>query len=220
MPVMAPKAFPIEDAQTLVFQGDSLTDTERRGNHQPYGWGYVRMVIDLVTARYPQRKIAWHNRGTSGNTTDDLAKRWQDDCIALKPHWVSLMIGINDLHRYFNPNREAHVPPDKFRQNYETLLGRARQETGARFILMDPYYISNETEEGSQRRAVLKMLPSYIEVVREMADRFDAVHVPLHDVFQEHLKHRPADWFCPEPVHCRPSGHMVIAQAWLAAAAW
>lgn len=220
MPKPRPATFLIQDGHSVVFQGDSLTDTDRRGAKYPFGWGYVRMAIDLITARYPDRRIAYYNRGISGNTTDELVKRWHDDCIALKPDWVSLLIGINDLHRFFNPNRENYVSPEAYRRNYETILERTRRKTQARLVLMDPYYISTETDPGSQRGTVLGMLPAYVAVVREMTKRYGAIHVPLHDVFQEQLKYRPADDFCGEPVHPNPAGHMVIAEAWLKALGW
>lgn len=215
-----PDEFIVQDGQTFLFQGDSLTDTGRRDANAPYGWGYARMVIDLVTARYPDRRIEWINRGISGDTTDDLVARWDEDCIALEPDWVSLLIGINDLCRWFNPGHENHVPPERYRENYERLLARVRDETGARLLLLDPYFICAEAEPESDPAKVLAMLPDYIAVVREMADQFDALHVPLHDVFAEQLRHRPAEWFCPEPVHPNPAGHMVIAHAWLDAAGW
>jgi lysophospholipase L1-like esterase len=220
MPQPTPETFPVEDGQTLVFIGDSITDTGRRGDHTPLGWGYVRMAVDLVTARYPEREITFHNRGISGNTTDDLVGRWTDDLVALEPDWVSLMVGINDLGRWFKPGHQDHVPPDRYRANYERLLERTRDEAGARLVLMEPFYISAETDEATHEGTVLRMLPAYLDVVREMADAFDASLVPMHGVFQRQIRYRPADHFCPEPVHPNPTGHRVIAHAWLQAMGW
>ena len=60
---------------------------------------------------------------------------------------------------------------------------------------------------------VLELLPQYIEVVKQLAERFDARLVRLQDVFQRQLQYRDADTFCPEPVHPNQAGHLVIAQA-------
>ena len=46
-----------------------------------------------------------------------------------------------------------------------------------------------------------------------MSERHKTGIVRLHDVFQDHLKYRDAESFCPEPVHPNRSGHMVIARA-------
>ncbi len=220
MPIQQPEAFPVQDGQTLLFQGDSITDTDRRNQHYPYGWGYAHMVIDLITARYPDRRIRYVNRGISGHTTEDLLIRWTDDCIHVRPDWVSLMIGINDLCRWFNPNHEAHVDAARYRANLETLLGRVRDETEARLVLLEPFFISRESEPEGRRGMVLGMLDGYRGAVRDLAAAFDAVHVPFHDVFQEQLKYRDPNDFCPEPVHPNVTGHRVMAHAWLKAMAW
>ncbi|MCS3920301.1 hypothetical protein Q2T83_10355 [Fervidibacter sacchari] len=34
------------------------------------------------------------------------------------------------------------------------------------------------------------------------------------------LRYRPADMFCPEPVHPNSVGHLLIAHAWLTAMGW
>jgi lysophospholipase L1-like esterase len=36
------------------------------------------------------------NRGVSGNRVKDLAARWEEDCLRLKPKLLTILIGIND----------------------------------------------------------------------------------------------------------------------------
>ncbi len=212
--------FKIADAQTLVFIGDSITDCGRRQDAPPLGRGYVKLASDLITARYPQRRITFHNRGISGNVVTDLLDRWDRDVIALEPDWVSVMIGINDANRRFRENPDEHVPQEMYRRGYEQFLTRTAERTGARLVLMDPFYITTDADPQSDRGVIFRAINDYIAVVREVARRFDAVRVPMHDVFQRHLEHRPADAFCPEPVHPNRTGHMVIAHAWLRAMGW
>jgi lysophospholipase L1-like esterase len=211
-----PTGLAIQDGQTVVFIGDSITDTGRRKDEYPFGHGYVRRIIDLITARYPERNIAYYNRGISGNIVGDLWDRWGDDVIKLKPDWLSVLVGINDLHRRFEPEA-GQCPPETYRQIYTQCLQRAAAETKARLVLMDPFYISTDRGADNQRGTVLKALPAYIKVVADLARQFDAIHIRLQDVFAGQLAHRPADAFCPEPVHPNAAGHVVIAQAWLAA---
>ena len=212
-----PDAFLVRDAQTLVFIGDSITDCGRRDQAFPFGAGYVRFAIDLITARYPARDITYHNQGIGGDVSTGLLSRWADDVLIHQPDWVSVLIGINDLHRRFGPEP---IAPDAYREAYHAFLTRTAEETGARIILMDPFYISKETNPNSQRAKVLEAIEDYIAVVHDMAAEFDALHVPLHAVFQEHLNYRAADTLCPEPVHPNPSGHLVIAHAWVKTMGW
>ncbi|WP_420819022.1 GDSL-type esterase/lipase family protein [Paenibacillus nanensis] len=47
------------------------------------------------------------NMGISSNTVRDLKERWQTDVLDLKPDWLSIMTGINDVGRQYN--RPTHL---------------------------------------------------------------------------------------------------------------
>jgi len=211
--------FLFENGQTVLFIGDSITDCGRRGDHFPLGSGYVKVLVDLVTARYPERKVRFINEGIGGNTVLDLRHRWHDDVLVHRPDWLSIKIGINDLARSLDLRPES-VPPDRYEQLYRECLEMARQQTKARLIMIDPFYISTDRESGSRRSQFLQLLPEYLAVVERLATEYGALHVRTHDAFQEQLRHRPVDTFCPEPVHPNLSGHTVIAHAVLRALGW
>jgi len=204
----------------VVFIGDSITDAGRRAHAAPLGDGYVRLVVGMITARYPQRNIRFLNEGISGNIAADLRDRWADDVLVHQPDWLSVMVGINDLHRCLFPQpgtpRYA-VSPDEYRQVYRDCLQRTRRHTRARLVLMDPFYMSREGDGDSRRGQVLRALPEYIRAVTDLAAEFRAIHVPLHEAFRRQLRHRPTDFFGAEPVHPNPMGNLVIAEAFLAA---
>ncbi|MCX5642633.1 MAG: SGNH/GDSL hydrolase family protein [Candidatus Omnitrophica bacterium] len=201
-----------KNGETIVFIGDSITDAWRRDQFFPYGNGYVKMAIDLLTARYPEKSFTYFNRGISGDTVEGLNVRWHDDLIILKPDWVSVMIGINDLRDLSNP-----ISPDKYEKLYRAILRRTKQETKAKLILLEPFYISRDLQSGSYRSWVLKIIPDYIKVVRRLSGEFDALLIKTHDIFQKQLKYRPADTFCPEPIHPNATGHLIIAHELLKA---
>lgn len=204
--------FLVQDGQTYVFQGDSITDAGRRGAAAPFGSGYAKLTIDLVTAKYPERRITWINRGIGGNRVTQLAERWTDDTIRHEPDWVSILIGINDVHSVLRGG-EPVVPVELYEEKYEEILTRTRDEAGAQVLLLDPFYISAERHPGSWRAVVLDALPAYIDVVHRLAAKFGCRHIATHELFARHLQYREAEDFCPEPVHPGPAGHMIIANA-------
>ena len=210
--------FLIQDGQTYVFAGDSITDCGRGGDSAPLGDGYPRMASELVTARYPARNIDFVNVGISGNTVQDLRERWSDDVLFHKPDWVSVKIGINDLHRTLHNTPES-TPPDVYETAYRGILQRT-QDIGAKLILIDPFFLSSEENADSSHKPVLDFLPEYLNIVEKLAGEFDAIHIRTHQLFQEQLKYRPADYFCPEPVHPYASGHLVIANGLLEKLGW
>ncbi|NLC56372.1 MAG: SGNH/GDSL hydrolase family protein [Armatimonadetes bacterium] len=211
--------FLFQHGQKVLFIGDSITDCGRRAEHAPFGAGYVKLAIDLITARYPDRHITYLNEGIGGNTVEDLHARWHDDVLVHQPHWLSVKIGINDLHRTLNGGADA-IPPARFAARYREILQRTAKETDAHLILIDPFYISVEKDPDTQRGKVLALLPEYLAVVRELAVEFGAIHVRAHEAFQEQLRYRPAELFCPEPVHPNLGGHLVLAHALLAQLGW
>lgn len=204
--------FPIPDGSTVLLIGDSITDCGRRGGEAPLGGGYVRLFVDLVTARHGERTYTWINKGIGGNTVRDLSERWSDDVLRHKPDWLSVKIGINDLHQYLSGG-ERSVSPAEYRTLYERILTEAKEAAGPELILIDPFYISQDPSPESFRARVLEVLPEYLAVVDEMAERFGARHLKTHEMFQRQLAWRDAETFCPEPVHPNRTGHFLIAEA-------
>lgn len=210
-------AFKLQDGQTVVFIGDSITDCGRRESAPPLGNGYVRYATELATIRYPQLNLTHHNRGISGNTILDLRERWHTDVLDLNPDWVSILIGINDVHRHLNA--PDTLPPEQYEAAYRECLTLVRERTYAQLLMMEPFYIATNNEEEVQR-IVLKTLAPFRKAAARLANEFEAIYIPLHALFQEHLNYRPASVFCPEPVHPNATGHLLIAHAWLQAMGW
>lgn len=205
----------VQDGQKMVLIGDSITDCGRRElSGGPLGNGYAAFFVDLVTAKYPERKIRFVNKGISGNTVLDLEARWGADVVAERPNWLSVMIGINDLHRTLNGVFD--IPPAVYRERYAPLLEQAAERCGARLVLLEPFYMITEREADAAQKVVLNLLPGYIQVVHELAEKFGARLVRLQDMFERHLRHRPFTAFCAEPVHPNRTGHMLIAWELLA----
>jgi lysophospholipase L1-like esterase len=204
--------FLLQNDQTMLFIGDSITDCGRRGAEAPLGTGYVRLFAELATAAYPDRAIRYINKGIGGDRISHLKERWNDDVLENKPDRMSIKIGINDLHSVL---REAEDPvaPELFEEIYDELLTTTVETLGCPITLLTPFYISTDTTGDTFRRKVLDFIPEYIEIVNRMRERHKTGLVRLHDTFREHLKHRDAETFCPEPVHPNRAGHMVIAKA-------
>ena len=199
----------IQDGQTVVSIGDSITDCGRRGAAFPFGTGYVSMLIELTVAGWPDRDIRFINKGIGGNTCADLLARWEDDLIRHQPDWVTVLIGINDLHKTMR-QVEDHSP-EIFRKNYTGIMDALKEKTSAQVVLLDPFFVSTDRTGRSYRTTVLDMIDDYVAVVDEMAERYGTRRVRLHEVFQRQLRFRDPDVFCPEPVHPNHTGHMVIA---------
>jgi lysophospholipase L1-like esterase len=160
----------VHSNSTLLMIGDSITDCGRvrpvaeavGGDH---GNGFVGLIHALLSAICPQQHIRILNTGISGNTVRDLAARWQSDVLDLKPDWLSIMIGINDVWRQFDASlqTEWHVSLDEYASILEQLV-RTTQPQLKGLVLMTPYFI--EPNRADPMRA---MMDRYGDVVRQLA---------------------------------------------------
>lgn len=199
-----------ESGQTMLFQGDSITDASRdRADPHNLGRGYAMIAAAWFSAKYPELDVTFLNRGISGNRAADLERRWQDDCLALRPDWLSLMIGVNDTWRRFD--RNDPTSPRAYAASCRTLLEQARDGLGCRIILMEPFVLPYPED----RRAWREDLEPRIEVIRDLAEDYDALLVPLDRIFQDACTRREPAFWAADGVHPTPAGHGLIAQSWL-----
>ncbi|MBI1336596.1 MAG: GDSL family lipase [Phycisphaera sp.] len=212
--------FALKPRQTVLFIGDSITDCGRRGPNAPLGNGYVLQVRDLIAAKYPSLKLNIINRGISGHTVRDLFHRWTDDCIAHQPDWLSIKIGINDIHRWLRGVADQSVTAEEFADLYDKILARVKKETKAQVVLVEPFYMSNDAGSDSFRSLVMKHLPSYLKTVHAMSKKYKTRLVRTHKAYQTLIKHVDPEQICGEPVHPNTSGHTVIAYEWLKTMGW
>ena len=209
----------LKSGETILFIGDSITDCGRRGNGGTLGDGYVSWFNMLLTLREADKQVTIINKGISGDRVTGLQQRWTDDVLRHKPDWLSIKIGINDLHSYLgNPSDPNAVTPKVYARAYEDILARTRKALPkCRILLIDPFYISIEKTPDLWRKKVLDLLPTYIKTVHQMSRKYKTRLVETHAVYQRLLKYRDADTFCGEPVHPNHVGHAVIAEAVYAA---
>jgi len=201
--------FPVKGGQTFVMIGDSITDHGRTEESGPCGLGYVRMFMDIVARNHPELAIDWVNKGIGGHTVEDLGARWDVDVLAIGPQWLSIMIGINDIHRRIEQDADEAIAA--FRAGYANILDRTAS-LSPRVVLLDPFYIASEARGASgDEFRILARLGRYLDVVEEMAGNAGAIHVRTQRMFEEQLEFRPPNYFRPEPVHPYPTGHLMVA---------
>ncbi len=200
----------------LVMIGDSVTDCERarpvgEGLFEALGKGYVKEVAGLLAVCAPEHRIRVVNMGISGNTVRDLKARWNEDVLALKPNWLSIMIGINDVWRQFDSplQPEYGVPLDEYEA---TLLELANSVQGMvnGLVLMTPFYIEPNTSDAMRAR-----MDEYGAAVKRIASRVNAILVDTQAAFNEALRYRHSANIAWDRVHPNYIGHMVLARAFL-----
>jgi lysophospholipase L1-like esterase len=206
----------IEKGSKLVMIGDSITDCDRakpvgEGLFNALGNGYVNLVSGLLGVNYPELGIRVVNMGISGNTVRDLRARWKSDVLDLKPDWLSIMIGTNDVWRQFDCpfQTEWHVYLDEYEQILEELI-KETQPLLKGLVLMTPFYIETNKTDFMRSR-----MDQYGSVVRKLAEKYHTYFVDTQAAFEEILKNYHSSYIAWDRVHPNTIGHMALAQAFL-----
>ena len=204
-------------ANTIVFQGDSITDAGRNYDctlpaNEGMGQGYPFMVMSSLRYHEPEKDWQIFNRGISGHRVVDLYARWKIDTINLKPDIQSILIGVNDTWHEFARQNGVEVP--RYAQFYRMLLEWTKKELpDTKLVLLEPFVLpfgavgDDWVPEINERRAVVKAL----------ADEFKTIFIPTQTLLNEALAKAPQEYWLKDGVHPTSAGHALIADAWIKA---
>ena len=205
-----------EKGSKIVCIGDSITDFERarplgEGLFGGIGKSYVGIVDGLLRATDPSLHLRFINMGIGGNTVRDLDARWQTDVLDLKPDYVTVLIGINDVWRQFDTPEitEGHVYPQEYRETLSRLV-KETLPTVKGMVLMSPYMMEPNRNDPMRAR-----MDEYGAMVKEIAEENHLPCIDLQAAFDEYFQeYHPAsiNW---DRIHPNVAGHCVIARALL-----
>ncbi len=205
-----------ENGDRIVFAGDSVTDMDSarpvgEGLFENLGRGYVRIVENLLTAVYPEISLRISNSGISGNTSRDLLVRFDRDVVDLKPDWVSICIGINDVWRQFDAPAfyDWQVLPDEYKRNLEEMILRIKDDVKGVFIL-SPYYMEPNREDMMRAK-----MDEYVAICRHLAEKYGCVFVDFQKMFEDYFKIRHSSCIAWDRVHPNQVGSTLMAREFL-----
>lgn len=202
----------------IIFIGDSITDCERarpigEGLFGAVGKSYVGLIEGFLGAIHPGHGIRLVNMGTSGHTVLDLKQRWQTDVFDLKPDWVSIMIGVNDVWRQFDLPRqqEIHVSPEVYAKTLGELARKTRPKVKG-LIMMAPFYIEPNPKDAMRAR-----MDEYGAIVKKVAAKNRALFIDTQAAYDDVLQHMHPNAIAWDRVHPNIIGHAIIARAFMKA---
>ena len=209
----------LADSLTILFQGDSITDAGRnRGRYYAndpggLGSGYVFQIIAELLGSNPGKDLKFYNRGISGNKVFQLADRWDDDCLYLKPDVLSVLIGVNDFWHTLSNNYAGTAKT--YNEDLRNLLDRTKKQLpDIKLIIGEPFAVKGGRAITPQWD---KDFPDYQKYAKAIAKDYNAAFIPYQDVFDKALKIAPASYWCPDGVHPSIAGAYLMKNAWLEA---
>lgn len=195
----------LHKGERILFLGDSITELGVKPN------GYVALLREQLSARYPDLGIEVIGAGISGNRVLDLHRRLVKDVIEKKPTIVVIYIGINDVWHWTMVGHKGTT-----RVEYERLLREivARvQYSRAEVVLCTPSVIG-ERFDGTNRQD--PMLEVYSEISRKVASDLGVRLCDLRKAFIAYLtahnkENREKDVLTTDGVHLNDAGNRLVA---------
>lgn len=203
-------------SKIILFQGDSITDGNRGRDNDPnhiLGHSYAYIIGSKLGNDLAEQRPVFYNRGISGDRISDLYARWNEDAISLQPDVISILIGVNDIWRWMNG--EPSGVTDRFERAYRHVLEETREVLPqAKLILCEPF-ILNTGAPAEQWDTWNERVTYYQTIVRQLAEEFHAVHIPLQGAFDAAALRTDAAYWLWDGVHPTAAGHDLIAREWL-----
>lgn len=207
-----------QDGDRIVFAGDSVTDMGSdnpvgEGLFESVGRGYVRVVENMLAVYYPQLRIRVTNSGISGNTSRDLLGRFDRDVVALKPDWVSICIGINDVWRQFDCPAipDICVLPEEYGNNLDAMICKVKDAVKGVCIL-SPYIIEPNVQDVMRAR-----MDEYVAIARELAEKHGCIFVDFQKMYEDYCQYRHSSYIAWDRIHPNQIGATLMAKTFLEA---
>lgn len=209
----------IRPGDTILFQGDSITDARRSrdAQNQPntaaqMGSGYAWLAASSLLVDYPEANLKIYNRGVSGNKVFQLNERWKVDCVDIKPDVLSILIGVNDF--WHNKVGDYDGTIETYAADYRKLLERTRNELpNVKLVLCEPFLAVC----GHVDQTWLPTFQKFPEVARKLAEDFHATWVPFQAMIQRASQVAPPEVWAKDGVHPTDQGASLMAHTWLKA---
>ena len=216
----------------VVFIGDSITDgnwgniynykrtsaerSQTDMNHI-YGHSYVMLIASDWQSAHPGSGYRFFNRGFSGHKLSDLAARWQEDVLDLRPDILSVLVGTNDIHAWLDDGGGEDFDFAAWKASYAGLLRQVRdQNPSVKLVLCTPFVarqgsLAKSPTYDARERLTRRMAT----VVRELCKEYDAVCVPFDTMFEKLIGKQPEPSFWIwDGIHPTPAGHRRMADLW------
>ena len=207
----------IKKGNTILFQGDSITDSGRSrrtaatpNDANALGRGYVQMISAQLLAEYPADDLKIFNRGISGNKVFELAARWDTDCLDLKPDVLSILIGVNDIWHTLEGRYNGTI--EKYENDYRELLERTLEALpDVKLVICEPFVLRC----GAVNDTWFPEFNGYRASARKIAEEFDALFVPFQTMFDKALENTAPEYWAADGVHPTMAGAALMAKEWL-----
>lgn len=176
------------DSQTVLL-GDSITD-----------------FFNFYELFYDFSKIsgqAVYNRGISGDTSDRLLERLEENVLNISPKNIVLLIGTNDISR--------DVPLSVSVENVDTIIKKAKEKNPqVNFILQAVYPINENMRDRFEKRSNEKIALMNREFFK-LSEKHNCVWLDVTDKLKDNTGNLKQE-FTYDGLHLNVKAYKIIAE--------
>jgi len=197
----------------FLFQGDSITDASRvRDWDLSLGSSYATVVAAMLGSDNPG-KFDFLNKGISGNRIVDLYARIKCDIINLKPDYLSILIGINDV--WHEVDHKNGVDAEKFEKIYDMLIDEILEALpDIKIFILEPF-VTHGIKADENWDIFYSETLKRAKAAKRISEKYNLCFVPLQEKFNHAQTQAPCTYWTAEGVHPTAMGHGIIAKALL-----
>jgi isoamyl acetate esterase len=196
----------MKTGERILFFGDSITEQGVKPA------GYVTLIREDLSTRYPDLAIEVVGAGVSGNKVPDLQNRLSRDVIEKKPSVVVIYIGINDVW-HWKLNNLKGTTEQQYEGGLREIIARIGY-SGSEVILCTPSVIGEIPDSTYGQNP---MLNQYAAISRKIAKDVGIRLCDLHKAFDTYLMANNPDKkekgiLTTDGVHLNDEGNKFVAK--------
>lgn len=197
---MAQPTFKLQDGDTIVFLGDSITQAATSPE------GYISL-FDLFCG-VNGYEVTSINAGISGHKSNDMLARLEKDVLSHNPDWVSVSCGVNDVWHQFKFEPKGVELPE-YKKNMTAIVDRIKN-SGANVLLLTATPIHEDLDSKENQK-----LAEYNAFLRQLAKDKDLLLCDLNQAFQDRIEMKmfpDKRLLTTDGVHMNPRGNRLMAR--------
>lgn len=202
----------------IIALGDSITNAVGISGVEEQDTYRYLMQAELSKAM--ARKVTVINAGVNGDITTLALGRLEQDVLRHKPHYVTIMFGVNDAG-YFRPDgpvgETPRVSAKEFEENLRFIISQVKS-VDAKPILVTPAPMSPSYHlvdlPAYVEHGLNYLVDEYADIIRRLAPE---LKIPLIDVHRVFSADESTQEYVPDGIHPDKRGQRLIADIFVKA---
>ncbi len=198
--------------KTFLFQGDSITDAGRDDENQDnfgLGCGYAFLLASDIE-KNRKGEIKFLNRGKSGDRITDVYARIKEDIINIKPDYMSILIGVNDVSHELTQG--CGVTPQKFNKIYNMLIEEIKEALPEiKIIILEPFVLKGSATNNLWEQFNYEVRKLAV-ISEQVAKQYNFKFVPLQNKFDDASSDGDTRYWSVDGIHPTSAGHQIIKE--------